>query len=607
MKKIVLLASLVGTMLTGCSNDSLVGSEGNGSDPIDVTRNFLSVTVVPTNGIGTRAEYDDGSDVESNVRTVRFFFFDAEGAPTPVWENRGTGSYSSYLDWYPNSSDIDEGDKETTVEKVLHTTLGLVIPSGYDNPASVLAVINPTSTILDELFSQTNRTVGTGDETKPLLGPSLEQLLDNTDDYLTGLTGYKNVAGEDVVGNFVMSNSVYVKDTKTVDVTILEEGAFADTPENATPVVIYVERVLARLDFGISSEMNGTKVEDGMIYATGSSYTSEADDTQDIYVKFLGWNVTGTADKSRLVKSINPSWTDNEVFGNNVPSEPWNVDNYHRSFWALNPKDISYQYGDYNAKNTSRENVNPANLPISQAGKYSSTYLQENANYFNDDKKAGAPEYATKVIIAAQLCNENGEPFELAEWGYHKYTVDGLKTELANTPLSQLYKKQKGADVTTYTKIEPEDLDFKTAIELGWETDDPDYAVYVVLGKDAEKYEWALMTSPNEFVSYTTSKVNAYIRDKVIYVRIWKEGMTYYFFDVKHLGAEGSAGYHGIVRNHIYRTTVKKVEGLGTPVYQPDQIIIPEENEYEESIVTADVKILQWRIVNSEYELKWPQ
>lgn len=99
--------------------------------------------------------------------------------------------------------------------------------------------------------------------------------------------------------------------------------------------------------------------------------------------------------------------------------------------------------------------------------------------------------------------------------------------------------------------------------------------------------------------------VNDYIFDRINHVRVWEGGQTYYFFDVKHLGAVNSVGEYGIVRNHIYRTTVNSIEGLGTPVYDPDQVIIPEQNEYDESIVTADIKILQWRVVESSYDIKW--
>lgn len=134
----------------------------------------------------------------------------------------------------------------------------------------------------------------------------------------------------------------------------------------------------------------------------------------------------------------------------------------------------------------------------------------------------------------------------------------------------------------------------------------------MVLSENGEAKQWFLKTGENEYTpmpganqAEIAKAVNDYIFDRINHVRVWEGGQTYYFFDVKHLGAGNSVGEYGIVRNHIYRTTVNSIEGLGTPVYDPDQVIIPEQNEYDESIVTADIKILQWRVVESSYDIKW--
>ena len=86
---------------------------------------------------------------------------------------------------------------------------------------------------------------------------------------------------------------------------------------------------------------------------------------------------------------------------------------------------------------------------------------------------------------------------------------------------------------------------------------------------------------------------------------IWDQGYSYYYFDVHHLGNPGSIGYDGIVRNHIYDTHLKSIVGIGTPVLDPTETIYPEKPEYEESIIAAQINILQWRVVSSEYEITW--
>lgn len=669
MKKSFLLIPFLGVMLAGCSNENLVeeglsGGKGDLNSPMDFVNEYLSLKIVPTSGMGTRAAegtYQDGSETESSIKAVRFFFFDNEGKAVPVAENRGDGTYNSFVDWYPNENEIKGGNDAATVETSLRATLGLVTPANT-NPASVVAIINPTSQLLNYPTPNPAYTDGI------LYGPSLSDLQGATydKDYLTGCHSE---------GTFVMSNSVYVKtengNAEVVDATAITEDNFATTPEefestgtDKKPITIYVERVLARLDFGISSIMEGIKVgpEDTgktTIYKVGE-YTIEKskgeeedkaaavddDEPEDadgegdgngngngktnVYVKFLGWNVTATSDKSRLIKSVNTEWQDGDILGTKE-SLHWNTADYNRSFWALNPSGVTYQYGDFDGETEQNDdddsdsetdqnpntNVNPASaLTIADAGKYTFTYLQENANEYSANAEAKAPETKTKVIIAAQLCNEDGDALEIAEFNFRKYAGrDALLTYLVGHELANLYYKTVDQDKETYDQITKGDLVFKTAKQLNKNseyeasTGDEDYYVYVVL-KDAAK-DWYVKNTDETYTRFEKDGeadiqgVNKYIYNRVPRARVWNTGKTYYYFDVKHLGDTGTKGEYGIVRNHIYRTTVKSVEGIGTPVFDPDQEIIPKQNTYDESIVVADVEVLQWRVVESDYDLKW--
>ena len=83
--------------------------------------------------------------------------------------------------------------------------------------------------------------------------------------------------------------------------------------------------------------------------------------------------------------------------------------------------------------------------------------------------------------------------------------------------------------------------------------------------------------------------------------KVWKDGYTYYYFDIKHLGNK-----IGVVRNHIYDANITKLTGLGTPVYNPDEIIYPEKPiDDEETFIAAQINILSWRIVKNDVELDW--
>ena len=613
MKKFFLFP-LLGLLLTACSTQD--PTINNGGDPADDSaRAYLTLNLVSGGSIASRAEgdvppggfdgYQDGEAEENAVEFVRFYFFTQNGDPAPVKKLTGTQKgYFSYVDWYPSAGDVGGPEHNETVEKVLNATLGITFPDGSELPALVLAVINPSA----EVQALTPYPAAGVQEPK---NASLEELRAAIYDFKTDLTD----------NNFVMSNSVYLENGQVVDAKVLESENFGDTPEEAADnaIVIYVERVLARLDFKLA--LTGQEVTYGgetfTIYPTRPDETADSgngtydvdDEAKEIYVRFLGWNITGTPTTSRLVKSIS-NW-DANLFGTGVL---WNTADYHRSFWAINPsadtEGFEYLYGNFGtgaAGAVGEGNEYPANSqPLPTGNEAVTIYLQENAAA---DAAANGPEYATKVIIAAQLVDETGKPYEVAQWGYKKYTVYSLKKAFANR--LNLYRKVTNPETgsVTYTKIQPEDLEFVTWEDRYPESesneDTANYYVYAQLTSvAAEQYTWTLGNTQDAPVM-TTAQVNDYIRDDLNHAMVWKGGLTYYYFDIRHLALEGNTGAVGIVRNHLYETTVKSLTGLGTPVFNPDQVIYPEMTEYDESIISATVKILQWRIVAEDYELTW--
>ena len=601
MKKSTLLLSALVALLTACTNDvpTINNAEGQGAAP----NSYLSVNLLGARSVGRAPQgtYQNGTSFESNVQQIRFFFFDEDGAAHPVFKKNGTTGYNSYVDWYPTTPN-GAGNPNQTVEATVNATIGVYTPDGFNYPQSVLAVVNPPADLITYVESISGTT-----EAGPLTGPSLSQLQGVVDDYLT------NLADTVTAGNFVMTNSVYADNGDAVYATELSDDYFYMTqPEaEANPFYVYVERVLARVDLGIS--MTGTTLpNDTIIYPCNTSGyvvvdSTLQDQTEQIYVTFLGWNVTGTTSQSRLVKEISPLWPDG-LFGN---AELWNSSEYKRSYWALNPQatDFEHLYGSYSGEvNASIGNDYPANaLAIPAAGSWTTTYLQENAAAYSTTQGTTptGPEYPTKVIIAAQLVDANGQPYTVCQWNYKYYTLKGLQTAMAQR--LNLYSRTGTATTGyTFTKIQPSDLTFATAQQLGTaeEETDADYYVYAILTPAAENMTWTFGNDPNSPV-YDTDAANDYIRDVVNHAMIWNNGMTYYYFNIRHLGAANNIAYWGIVRNHIYATTISSVTGLGTPVYDPDKIIYPETPELEESVVNASVEILQWRYVSQGYDLIW--
>lgn len=623
MKKSLLTLPMLGLLAVGCtSNEPGVGNEGVAD--AEVT-GYLAIGVLAPGGISTRADYQYGTASENYVGKIRFFFFDEEGDPAMVRKNPITeNEYYSYYDWDPTTADNNGAtgtpgtnvtnptpDPEdvgmATVEKVLSTTLALSVPEGADNPYSVVAVLNPSNDVLN------------------IPNPSLSDLRLAVYDFESGL----------VDRNFVMSNSVYMVGSGE-QAQIMYTQPIADTNYQKTlelaqknPLYIYVERVVARLDLTIDEELPTVTVEETgeTLYDIDFNFTpldpypdgapaSKYNQTP-IYAKFLGWRVTSTPNASQLEKEINPNWT-SSLFG---VGDPWNSADFHRSFWAMNYEGLEdnleenyiwYSYNDLTGFN---------NTPMTGLSMATTkTYMQENANPYDTGGEFGAnPNPPTSVIIAAQLCEEDGTPVTIAEYNQQYYTIDGLKN-LAAHNLDLYYKDENGK----YQPITYDMLSFMTSTaytnEQQQTTDSPightgNYISYFTLDPETTEgittwYHLNANTAGKEDqdASYTqvTGNMDKYLYDALGVAMVWNNGYTYYYFDIRHLTTTKDApAYLGVVRNHIYDCTVNAIAGLGTPVWDPKEDIDPEKPNREGNLLTAQIRILMWRLVSQDYDLSW--
>lgn len=547
------LSMVAGLAFVGCSSEEDIASgtdNGNNGEP-----QFLTVSVNATSTL-TRAtnleeNYEEGEGKENTVSKVRFYFFDADGNAAKVKGESG-GTYHDVDN--PTGTEKDMPN----VEKILTATLVIQTPEKDKVPTSIVAVVNPKSDLgAVESISKLNEVIADHSSTT----------------------------------SFIMSSSVYANGiTKMEAVNVA--GHLYSTAEaaKADPVIIHVERVLAkaRLTVGLAANDNG-------VYKT-SADGSEKFDNEEIYVKFLGWNVTTTAKESRLMKEINPGWS-SSLFGSTLL---WNTADYYRSFWAVNPGTMNYNYGRFNTGDDAANAITAFDAGTEGSPKTNYTYLQENAS---DDYTNGTdPTKPSQVIIAAQLVKADGTtPIEFAEYAGERTTIDGLIAKYAAA--SGLWKDN--AEGTGKVGIDVTDIELKTATTAG-EADQNTpgrYKVYAQLTVGAAKKTW-----------YNSSSADATVVDanEVLEglggAKVWKEGYTYYYFDIQHLNGSSTAdvkGKKGVVRNHIYAANIKTLTGLGTPVYDPGEVIYPEEPEDDETFIAAEIRILSWRVVNQDIDLKW--
>lgn len=572
MKKI-LLFPLAAVLLTACSNDdNSVQYTG------EVETGYLSVNLV-TNFAGSRAEADDfeqGSNAENQVNKVRFYFFNSTGGAAAV-KKQADGTFVNYFDWDASQDNNFGPAEDNNVTNILNAVIVIENPADGSKDkeaheaASIVAIINPTQ----EFYTKNTSSIAKSD------------LIDIVADYRATAQG------------FVMSNSVY-SDGAASPASVIEvstAGHVYTTPEAAKgdPVTIYVERVLAKIRLKTTlTPANATADEDGYIlYNTGGKYTDDQGQEKDIYVKFLNWDLTCAPDKSYLIKNITPTW-DADLLS---LEEPWNDITRHRSYWANNPdKDrFAYQFSSFNT------------IAPTEPGVFVTTnntrYTTENAGEATDTDYN-----PTKVIIAAQLCNEDGDPLTIADYAFDRYlSLTDLKTKL----LSLLYIKYYTEDAqngtvesgsTKYRQIGLNDIEFVTAGSL--DANNMTCYVYVQLTEAAKALPWVTISNGTATTAQATS-VDASLL-ALGTSKIWELGRTYYYFDVEHLGTNSEGEPRtGVVRNHIYDITITKLAGLGSPVYDPGEVIIPNKPTKDDTYIAAEIKVLSWRLVNQNVELEW--
>lgn len=238
MKKFTMLSSVLASalMLTvaSCSSEDVAGGDSqNGKG----TTSFLAVNIenvgsAPASrsyeqGKDNKGTYEDGTEAESTINKVRFYFFNGDGTPYLLANDDPTNNQS--VNYLEKTVITDGKDHDHTAET---KTQAVLVLNGETKaiPASVIAVINPG--VLD------NTTLKSGTMT-------LSELR-------TSATGSKF---NDKTNGFVMSNSAYESAGQDVCSTPVANHVFASSDAALKkPVDIYVERVNAKVNAKIDAD-----------------------------------------------------------------------------------------------------------------------------------------------------------------------------------------------------------------------------------------------------------------------------------------------------------------------------------------------------------------
>ena len=556
-------------MMSACSSDNDIegGATKPGSDPQYLAVNIVNVGTTPTRA----GEYENGTEEESKIKKVRFYFFNGDGSPYLIKPTGSEVTGGENVNWLEVSNPTDDTTTPGTSTSVEKITNAVLVINGVQNaaPSAIMAVVNPET--VEPATLKNGATMRLSELRSTAVGSKF----------------YNKDASSGKVSDFVMSNSVYINAGEDV-CSSLVAGHLTTSEKTAmeNPVDLYVERVVAKVtadvDLNVFEKGNGTNW-DATQYGTKTAVGKYGD--YDVYAVIEGWGLAEENGKAEVEKQVDKSWTDGTL-----GIGTWNTYDYHRSFWERSVafttgvdgnQPVNHKYEEFKAKIKDELYTLP-NTPIEKVTNLNTNNL-------------------TKLLVAATLrykdAENNWQNAEICRYnGMNFLGIDNLKKHVAST-FSQYYTS---TDATHYTQLSASDIDFK----------DPDatmvqYRVTPTLAADqagTKKFYTKTTTgSTPTFTEVPKSTVLAAIEAAKAEIR--KGGKAYYYVPIKHLGKAGELGEYGVVRNHFYKITLTGIKGFGTPVYNPELVIDPTVPTYDNTYLAARVQVLQWRIVKQDVNL----
>ena len=556
-----------------CSNDDepvVNGAQAEGKNA------YVAVQLVMSGNSSTTRAWNEDEDSDENYATgsvaeleaekATFFFFNEEGgsvqdATTYTIEKSGEGSSNSVDDIY-NAYIVITG-------KV---------------PAEIAAVLNMPAEAQAALKTANKETV--------------RKALSSTNYNWSGHTG----------GTFVMSSSVYVDGDNTVRFAspVTGENLIRTNEElnagdkytgDVKPVVIPVERVFARVSVKYSTATGSKDLKNGYTDNELDLYNDATTDKVVIKPFITGWWLHNTTKDTHLIKDLSNSYSFTLNDGQSALAEGWwNHENFMRSYWANQYADAKF--------NTFR---------YSDAS-FADKYCFENVS----------AEHNTTLMVAAILKKYNTsttswEAVDLIQWMEFNFVgEDDCLTYLAQHLNSNGYSNN-GAALT------------KENLKLVWNnntasphTEDWQTTVTVVDGVTLQK-DGSAVSDPADA-----------LQKQIGFLKYYNGGQTYYFTKIAHELAYKETDY-AIIRNHLYQVNINGITGLGTPVPNPnddptdptdptpdptdptpeypeptdpdplepdpDQPIDPETPTNDYSSISAQIKVLEYRIVKQDVTL----
>lgn len=528
-------------LLGACSSDA-PDSSGN-----EVGNGEKYIAIQLCNVSNTRAEergpFEDGVGTENDLtaKNTYFFFFDEDGKPYTMEgtsQINGTASNTNVVQPQAIGTETTDGTQVTSAG-----VLVLGKPSeGYigGQPEYVICLANPGANF--ELAKVANMTIEE-------FGQKLSSDV-NSDSSV-----------------FTMINSTYIDKIDGNDVVIFAtscKGKFKSSAVEAQndAVQIYIERLLAKvrvsnLENVVVKDKDNNNAKFDIFKLDNGNVVKESD--VELSVNLLGWQLYSATNKAYLAKNLKK---DNDIIDD--PFSNWNNANYHRSYWELTSEieatdsyniypeedNTDFQYGSFSiAEGKSRNEVYT----------FPNTYYSEKPESTSDRSTK-----ATAIVVKGQV-NKNNTAIDLVFWGGAYYYLDAFKQTVADT--YNTYKDDNAASISASDVVLDQNKD-----------------------ENAIANTWIVKVGNNTLSDFKN-------------IKYWKNGYTSYFINIEHAKYTNDENeevtVYGVVRNHIYDTTIEKVIGLGVPGNDP---VNPKDEK--ETYLAARINVLNWRVVSNKVTLE---
>ena len=570
-------------MMSACASEN---DDKGGDTNAEGKAQYMAVNIVSvgTNGSRAAAEYENGLEKESQIKKVRFYFYNQDGSPY-ILDGKKTN-------WTEPYDAIKNGQQNTNDENITQETNSVLVfkpETGNSAPYSVIAVVNAES-----LGNTLTNKLGNGTQELNSLLTKIEDNQFYKVNITTGgtapTTNYGKAASAE---NFVMTSSVYLKDGEQQCQTLVSGHVYNKEEEaKNNPIDIYVERVVAK----VTAEVNTTKWELGNATTNNWETTKygkvvgKTTDGKDVYAVLDGWNVADENGTAMLEKNIDKTWTNTGLGFTNI--DPWNSADYHRCFWENSTV----------AGTTENPLINYSYKTIAGNAFGADKYVYTLPNTLNSVTTDKYKNKLTKFIVAAHLRYDSDSKgkwknVEICNYKGIQYIGQDAVLDVIGSE-SEYYIQES---TSNYKSIGHEQLEFKKATT----TDAKDYKAIAKVkdGVKASEVYYKDKTT-GKFIALTSlDDVNKKIQAETADVRA--EGSTYYFIPISHLGSDPSIAQYGVVRNHVYKITVNDMQGFGTPVVDKEAVIIPTKPENEATYLAAKIKVLSWRVVKQNADLDY--